>query len=82
MALIVVFSNDYPFPQKQKEIHIPISFELSMEIRKHYDSVEKIMADGHEHDFLTQRFKNIPHGHASTTWSGEWARFIAENFPH
>lgn len=62
------------------EIHVPISFEFAADIEKRSNEIIRIYADGDEHELVVQRFPNLPHGHASTTWSGEFARFIAENF--
>ncbi len=50
--------------------------------RNHYGSQPEyvVCADGHELDFVLERFKNIPFVASSICkWSGEWAKFIVEN---
>lgn len=82
MALSVFFSKDCPLPNKGYQTNIPIDVQIALDIVKYSDFVTAIHADGHEHEFILKRFNNLPHGHASTTWAGEWARFIAVNFPY
>lgn len=62
------------------EIHVPISFEFASDIVRKSNQITSISADGDEHELVVQRFPNLPHGHASSHWSGEFGRFIAENF--
>lgn len=80
MALIVKFSHAVPSIYTRNEFHIPISFQQASEIFEMSRFVVSIYADGHEHELILQRFKNLPSGHASTLWTGEFARFIADNF--
>lgn len=62
------------------EIYLPISMPLARQIQGMEQWVHSVYADGHEHELLVQRLVGIPHGHAFTTWTGEWARFVVANF--
>lgn len=78
MSLSIKFSRESR--SKDLELHVPISFEFAREIEASSHNIIEIYADGHEHWLIIQRFRNLPSGHASTTWTGEFARFIADNF--
>lgn len=77
MALYIKFQHI----RQAMELHVPISFEFARDsVSQRSNEIIYIYADGDEHELIVQRFPNLPHGHASTQWSGEFCRFIAENF--
>jgi len=80
MALIVKFSHAVPSIYTRSEFNVPISFRDAKIIAGNAKFVISVYADGHEHELILQRFKNLPSGYAGTFWTGEFARFIADNF--
>lgn len=80
MALVVKFKTLLPETPDTMSFNVPIEFDEAKSIEKLSLIVRSVYADGHEHELILQRFKNLPSGHASTKWTGEFARFIADNF--
>lgn len=54
-------------------------WSLRKELDKRPEFEVEVYADGDELEFVLSRIKNLPHAGYSTTWRGEFARFIVDN---
>ena len=71
--------KEMPFSKGVDQFYVGEPSALRNFLNQRRSQVTEIYADGDELQLILSRLKNIPHGHSSTTWRGEWAAFIAEN---
>lgn len=71
--------KEMPFSKGVDQFYVGEPSALRNFLQQRRFQVTKIYADGDELQLILSRLNNIPHGHHSTKWKGEWARFIAEN---
>jgi hypothetical protein len=72
--------KEIPFSTRIDQFYAGQGKEINNFLNEFRGNVTEIYADGDELQLILSRLNNIPHGHSSTTWRGDWARFIAENF--
>ncbi len=80
MALVVKFKTWLPSTPDTMSFNLPIEFDSAKRIAELSHIVISVDADGHEQELVLQRLKGLPHGHYNTRWTGDFARFIADNF--
>jgi len=68
-----------PFAKGVDQFYVGEPSALRNFLNQRRFQVTKIYADGDELQLILSSLNNIPCGHSSTTWRGEWALFIAEN---
>lgn len=77
MALVFIKKSG-----EKTQTHVPWEPDFVRWVQLSAGAFSEIHADGAELEYLKRCFVNIPYRHSYTTWSGDWALFIANNFPH
>lgn len=77
MALVFIKKSG-----EKTRINIPWQDDFLRWVKLSAWQFSEIHADGNELEYLKRCFVNLPYCHAYTVWSGEWALFVANNFPH